>query len=112
GQTRAAAGGVPLALELALDLVVALARIGVAGVVAEAIGRGVVVVAVVRQVVGLAGVLVAPVGVLGGRVDALGDTLAGQATDDGADGRTDHRADRTGHRADRGTGDRATGRGA
>src|SRR5206468_1966338 len=47
------------------------------------------------------GVVVAPVGVFAGRVDLLGDALAGEAADDGAHGSADGGADRTGDGADR-----------
>jgi len=65
-----------------------------AGLVAVAIGGGVVVVVGVRIVSRNAGgVLFPPVSVFVGGIDALGDALAGIAAGDGPNDRADHAAD-------------------
>src|SRR5690606_36669437 len=93
GQARTRAAGLPIALELRLDVLETLAAIPAVGVVAVLVGRLVVApiapAGVVRRVlvVGLEVIVVV------GGVDRLGDRLARF--------RADHRADRPGHRTHR-----------
>src|SRR5438067_1164075 len=68
-------------------------------VVAQRVGRRVVVVGVARRVVGLGLVVAAPVVVFLGRVDQVTGALAQHAAGDAADGRTGRHADRTADRA-------------
>src|SRR5690606_12606430 len=109
-QSRVAAvAGLVLIAQVGLDIIEVAPVITGTRLVAGAVRRAVVLVGVVRLHVGLVAVIPFPVLVLGGRVDAFGHALAGQAARDGTDRRPHHRAYRTGRRADRRAGDTAAG---
>src|SRR4051812_19890098 len=81
----------PIAPEIALDVVesgVAVARIRIDAV---PIRRTVIVVARARRHIVLFLVVRAPVRVFGGRVDQLGQTMSGKSAGNCADGRADRR---------------------
>src|SRR5690606_32106226 len=101
GQARTHAAGLPIALELRLDVLETLAAIPAVGVVAVLVGRLVVApVAPARVVRGVLVVGLEVIVVVGG-VDRLGDRVARLRADHAADDRADHRADRSGHRTHR-----------
>src|SRR5689334_16583418 len=77
-QARGMGRLVPAALHVGLGVVEGAAFVAAARLPAVAIGGGHVVVRDVRVVVIAGLVVLAPVGVLGGRVDRLGDALAGE----------------------------------
>src|SRR5205823_8824579 len=92
---------VPVAAEGGLHLVEVFARVALPRLPAVAIRRGEL--HVIRALgVGARLVILAPVGVLSGGVDRLGDALAGVAPGHRANDRADDRADGPGHRADGG----------
>src|ERR1700760_2790452 len=84
GQGRLALDAVPVARQVGLDVLELAA--GVLGVRAHAVRVGGAVVVVARAArVGTRGEVLAPVRVFARRVDLLGDALAGETADDGAD---------------------------
>src|SRR5690606_9052865 len=102
-QARLALHRVPVALQIALDRIEGLAAIGAVGVVAVLVGRVVVVPVVLVGVVRTGVVVLLPVRGVLGRIDHLGQAVAGLR----AGHRTGDRAhDRAGRAADR----RADGR--
>ena len=102
---------VPVARQVGLDVVEATARVPGVRAPAVRVGRTVVVVARAARVRTRSSSCRASRRPRG-RVDLLGDALAGEAADDGADRRADRRADRAGDRAGRGAGGDASGDGA
>src|SRR6185436_17233809 len=101
----------PLALKVALDVVPVAVGIAGPGLPAIAVGRAQVLVAAALRI---RPVLVgaAPEGVFLGRIDRLGEPLAGEAAGQAADGSADDGADRASHRAADHRADGAAGRGA
>src|SRR5207344_439017 len=93
GQARRPLGSVPVPAELRFGLLEG-PGVRAARVVAEAVGRAIVVVGEATVVVRRAPVGVAPVAVFLDRVDDLRRALAGEAAGDRADRRTGCHADR------------------
>src|SRR5688572_27907048 len=93
----------PAALEVALDLVILAAGVLRARLPAVTVCRGVVVVVGIVLACGdvrTARIVLAPVGLLGGRIYRFGDALAGKAAGNGSDDGADCGPDGTGHGTD------------
>src|SRR6185436_14640659 len=101
----------PLALEVVLHVVPVAVGVAGPGLPAIAVGRAQILVAAALRI---RPVLVgaAPEGVFLGRIDRLGEPLAGEAAGQAADGSADDGADRASHRAADHRADGAAGRGA
>src|SRR6266545_212589 len=99
----------PIALEIALGVVPVAVGVAGAGLPAIAVGRAQILVVVA---LGIGPVLVGatPEGILLGRIDRLGEPLAGEAAGQSAHGRADDGADRASHRSADHRADRAAGR--
>src|SRR5205085_1440347 len=112
-EARLAAHGAPAGGEVAFALVEAAVGIAGIGLDPVAVGRRVVVVVAAALADVVAGrPVVAPVRILGRRIDALGRALADDRARDGPGRHADRGADRAHRRPDRGTDGRAARGGA